>query len=570
MRILKGLAASPGIAFGKVFWISHPALLPEQRQITDPRTETERLEKALNQAKQELLVIAQLAETRVGREQADIFEAQSLFLDDPVLLDTVNKMVQEERLNVEFAWHTATQQYAQRLSQMENQYFAARAADVRDVGRRVLGILMNVPHRQASPTEPAIVVADDLSPTDTISFDRSKVLAICTESGGPTSHVAILSKSLGIPCVVGLGADIRLLTESMPIIVDGNSGEVIAEPDESTIAEKQVKAGLHLELQKQALAHAASTAQTRDGKFIEVAANIGSYEDAVKAVEFGADGVGLFRTEFLYLNRNNPPTEIEQTRLYQKIFQTLGSERPIVVRTLDIGGDKPAPYLDLPPEDNPFLGLRGLRLCLHHLDLFESQLRALLIAGSNHNLRIMFPMVSSYEEVILAIKHLRRIQNDLTRQGVPIADKVQIGIMIEVPSAALTANNLAAQVDFFSIGTNDLAQYTLAADRTNARVARMADALHPSVLQLIHKVVSAAHRHGKWVGICGELAGDLTAVPVLLGLGLDEFSVSPPLIPGVKETIRRFSIEETEGIARRVVRMKNAQAVRDFLSKRMN
>jgi phosphoenolpyruvate-protein phosphotransferase len=299
---------------------------------------------------------------------------------------------------------------------------------------------------------------------------------------------------------------------------------------------------------------------------MEVAANIGSLEDAEKAVQLGADGVGLFRTEFLFLNRENPPSETEQIALYRSIFQMMGN-LPIVVRTLDIGGDKPAPYLSLPPESNPFLGLRGLRLCLQSQALFESQLRALLQAGAGFDLRIMFPMVSSVEEIQSALARLEKVKNALQKEKASIAEQLQIGIMVEVPSIALLAGKAAPWVDFFSIGTNDLAQYTLAADRTNPSVAGLADAFHPAVLKLIHSVILSAHRHHRWVGLCGEFAGDILATPLLLGLGLDELSVSPQLVPLVKESIRRFSLQESQAITKRALAMEDALQVREYLTK---
>jgi phosphoenolpyruvate-protein phosphotransferase len=563
---IKGVAASPGIAIGPVFFFQKTGITFNHQRIADTTAEIKRLNYALATAKQELASIAKTAVEKVGQDQASIFEAQLLFLEDPELLDKVIQTITIEQVNAEFAWNAAISHYAKLLSQMDNQVFAARSADIQDVGNRVLAILTGQFKSILNPHQPSIILAEDLLPTDTINLERDKALAFATALGGPTSHVAILSKALGIPCVVGLGIELHRIPENTTVIVDGSSGEVIIEPDQDILAEIQTKINVLRDREKQASASAFQPAITRDGKRIEVAANIGSLEDTTKAVQFGADGVGLFRTEFLFLNREHPPSETEQIALYRSIFQMMGN-LPIVVRTLDIGGDKPASYLSLPPENNPFLGLRGLRLCLQNQALFDSQLRALLQAGVGYNLRIMFPMVSSIEEILSALARLEKVKNALQEEKASIAEQLQVGIMVEIPSIALLASKAAQLVDFFSIGTNDLAQYTLAADRTNPRVAGLADAFHPAVLKLIHSVTTCAHRHNRWVGLCGEFAGDLLAMPLLLGLGLDELSVSPQLVPLVKESIRRFSLQEAQAITKRVLQMRDACQVREYLTK---
>ncbi|MFZ5807738.1 MAG: phosphoenolpyruvate--protein phosphotransferase [Chloroflexota bacterium] len=563
---IKGVAASPGIAIGPVFFFRKSAIALNRRHVIDTAAEINRLHQALATAKQDLAAIAHSAVEKVGQDQARIFEAQLLFLEDPELLGTVKQTITAEQVNVEYAWNTAITHYTQLLSQMENEVFSARSADIQDVGHRVLAILTGQSKNILHPPQPSIILAEDLSPTDTINLERGKALAFATVSGGPTSHVAILSKALGIPCVLGLGIELHHIPDNTTVIVDGSAGEVIIEPAQDILAEIQTKINALRDREKQASASAFQPAITRDGKRMEVAANIGSLEDAAKAAQLGADGVGLFRTEFLFLNRENPPSETEQIALYRSIFQMMGN-LPIVVRTLDIGGDKPAPYLSLPPESNPFLGLRGLRLCLQNQVLFESQLRALLQAGAGFDLRIMFPMVSSVEEIQSALARLEKVKNALQKEKASIAEQLQVGIMVEVPSIALLAGKAAPWVDFFSIGTNDLAQYTLAADRTNPSVAGLADAFHPAVLKLIHNVILSAHRHHRWVGLCGEFAGDLLATPLLLGLGLDELSVSPQLVPLVKESIRRFSLQESQAITKRALKMEDARQVREYLTK---
>ncbi|GHO95247.1 hypothetical protein KSF_052950 [Reticulibacter mediterranei] len=390
------------------------------------------------------------------------------------------------------------------------------------------------------------------------------MLAFCTSSGGPTSHVAILSKALGIPAVVGLGDDIRHLDNDTLVIVDGTHGTVLIEPNAATIAQYQQRINAHSQRQQEALKYAHQPATTLDGKRIEIAANLGGPAEAKAALEYGAEGVGLLRTEFLFLNRDAAPDEEEQTAVYREIMQGMG-QHPVVARTLDIGGDKPASYLQLPVEMNPFLGIRGLRLTLMLPELFQTQLRALLRAGAGHHLKIMFPMVTSCEEIHQARYYIEQARADLSARSIEAATYCEIGIMVEVPAAALIADRLAEVVDFFSIGTNDLAQYTLAADRTNTSVTGLADALHPAVLRLIQMVIEAARPHHRWVGICGELAGDTLATPVLLGLGLDELSMNALAIPLVKQAIRRYTSVEARSIATHALALDSAAEVHAYL-----
>lgn len=393
---------------------------------------------------------------------------------------------------------------------------------------------------------------------------KQQVLAFCTARGGATSHVAILAKALGIPAIVGLGAAADQLHNGAQVIVNGTTGEIVIEPDVAMIAAYRQQARAFAQSQSEAQEKARELAITADGKQVEVVANIGAPDEAVGALAYGAEGVGLLRTEFLFLDRDTPPDEDEQAAVYSAIMVTMG-QRPVVIRTLDIGGDKPAPYLNMPAEMNPFLGVRGLRLSLAHPDVFQVQLRALLRAGTGHNLKIMFPMVATREEVLAAREQVASAQAALAERGADFTQHYEIGIMVEVPSAALMADALASVVDFFSIGTNDLSQYTLAADRTNAAVAPLADALHPAVLRLIRTVIEAAHAQGKWVGLCGELAGDPLAAPVLLGLGLDEFSMTTRSVPLVKQAIRRCILAQAREIARHALELSDGGEVRAYL-----
>lgn len=561
---LNGLAASEGIAIGPVHRFEKQLLVAHRRTVDDPEAEIRRLDLATQAAADEIERLAKHAAQAASAKEAAIFEAQAMILTDPELIEPVQQSIREEKINAESAWQQRSQYYIDLLSQVSDEYLSARANDVQDVSQLVLSKLMGVSLVSESLQQPSVVVAEELAPSDTVRMDKDKVLAFCTALGGLTSHVAILSKALGIPAVVGLGQALQDLQEGEAVIVDGISGTVVLDPDETTVAAYRHQAQA-LNLQRsQAMRSAGKPAVTTDGIRVEVVANLGRVEEVDLALSHGAEGVGLLRTEFLFLDRHSPPEEDEQTRAYRAILEAMGS-RPVIVRTLDIGGDKPAPYLDLAPETNPFLGVRGLRLSLRSPVLFETQLRALLRAGHHHNLKIMFPMVSTLDELLQAREHLENAHLSLEASGAAHTNRVEIGVMIEVPAAAIQAATLARYVDFFSIGTNDLSQYTLAADRGNPEVSTLADAFQPAVLHLIAQVIQAAHAQGRWVGLCGELAGNRLAAPLLLGLGLDEFSMAPSAIPLVKETLRKWSTIDSRQVAKRVLELESAAAVIKYL-----
>ncbi len=557
---LQGVAASPGIAIGPARRFE-PAVSAVARTVAaNPAAEWERLQAAMQAVRGQIKTTHGLLLRQGAPAEAAIFDAHLLFLDDPALLDPARDAVFNQALNAEAGWLDSIEAMAASYEALDDPYLQARAADVRDVGRQVLFALTG--ERAAfSLDAPAIVVADDLAPSDTANLDRSKVLALCTARGGPTSHSAILARTLGIPAVVGLGARVLALPADASLVVDGESGVVLVNPTASEAATWEARRAAWIAARQQAAAASQEAAMTTDGVHVEVVANIGSVADARRAIEAGAEGVGLLRTEFLYLNRDSAPTEADQEEIYRAIFDIMG-QRPVVARTLDVGGDKELPYVNLGHEDNPFLGARAIRLYQERPDLIEPQLRALLRAAVGHRVRIMFPMIATADEVALLRSQLERVQRDLAADGVPAPSDLQIGIMVEIPSAAVMADKLAPAVDFFSIGTNDLTQYTLAAERGNARVAYLADALHPAVLRLIAQVIKAAHAHGRWVGVCGELAGDLTAMPILLGLGLDEFSMSPAVIPAAKQRLRSLSRQAATALAQSVLMLDSAQAVR--------
>jgi len=560
----RGIGASGGVAIGPA--VVHTAEIPafESHTVEDPAAEAARLDDAIGAVLARLERLEAHAATEAGAEVGDIFEAHRMFLEDPSFSGAALAAVRDEAIDAATAVARATDALAGEFAGLGDDYFAQRADDVRDIGAQVLRALLGLGDGGfASLTVPSVIVAHDLTPSETVTIPPGMALAFVTEIGSPTSHTAILARGLGIPAVVGAGA---LEVEPGCIVaVDGSTGELWIEPEPDVVAELHRRRTALDSLTAAAAAHSHQPATSLDGRTIEVVANIGTTEDAVRADEMGAEGVGLFRTEFLFIDRGAPPTEEEQFDTYRRVFEVFG-DRPVVVRTLDVGGDKNVPGIDLEPELNPFLGVRGIRLTLANDDLFQTQLRALLRAAVGGNLKLMFPMVSSLVEIDAARAAVERAGRSLDDAGTSRAGGFEIGIMIEVPSAAVMADVLAPHVDFFSIGTNDLTQYTLAVDRTNPAVAPLADALHPAVLRLIASVIEAAHARGKWVGLCGELAGDPTAAPVLLGLGLDEWSMNPPAVALVKARVRELDAGACGDVAARCLAATSPAGVREILA----
>jgi phosphoenolpyruvate-protein phosphotransferase len=567
VKTLRGIAASRGIVIGPAFRFRQADLRFERYTVEDPAAEWARLQVALETAREQLAEVYAKAEAESGAEQAAIFQAHALMLEDPELLDAVRTAIEEQNVNAEAALSDAAEMYAQMLEALDDEYLSARAADVRDVAARVLRLLLGVAEiPTAGLTAPSIILARDLTPSDTVMLDKSLVLGFCTAEGGATSHTAILARGLGLPAVVGAGLDVLEILDGATLVLDGGDGMLLVEPDKQAVAGYRVRQAATGTVLAQARERAHEPAVTRDGHRVEVVANIGNVEGAQAALESGAEGVGLLRTEFLYLERDHLPDEEEQYQAYRAIVDVFG-DWPVILRTLDIGGDKELPYLDLPDEMNPFLGLRAIRLCLARPELFKPQLRAALRAGAGCNLKVMFPMVATVAEVREARAVLEECRAELLAEGQPVAEEVEIGIMVEVPAAALMADHLAAEVDFFSIGTNDLSQYTLAADRTNAQVAPLASGFQPAVLRLVRDVIVAAHARDKWVGLCGELAGEPLAVPILLGLGLDEFSMNPPAIPLAKQVIRALTLDEARKVAQAAMELDSPEAVQALVRK---
>jgi phosphoenolpyruvate-protein phosphotransferase len=536
----------------------------ERYSVADAGIEISRFRSAIGVAKNELASIFETARVKLGDEDAGIFLAQAAILDDPQFIECVEGDIQEHQGNAETAVTDTLAHFANALQAIDNDYFRARAADLSDVSGRIVRILAGKSVEVIPLSVPSIIVARNLTPSDTVNLDKSLVLGFCTVEGGTTSHTAILARSLGLPAIVGARSEILSVPSGTQAIIDGSKGFMWIDPPEKAVDDCRKEQSYQQSLNQEMKQQCDKPAVTRDGHPVGVVANIGNLESARAALDFGAEGVGLLRSEFLYLERNQLPTEEEQIRAYQEILDTFG-QRPVILRTLDIGGDKELPYLGLSPETNPFLGIRAIRLGLKRADLLKPQLRAALQAGVGHNLKIMFPMIAVAEEIRAVRKVFEECKSELALQGIAYADNIEIGIMIEIPSAALMAEQLAREVDFFSIGTNDLTQYTLAADRTNPELAYLTDALNPAVLRLIHHVIKSAHHNNKWVGLCGELAGEPVAIPILLGLGIDELSMNPHTIPLAKEIIRKLSFSKCQEIAYQVDGITSAEEIRNLL-----
>ena len=563
--LVHGVAASNGIAIGPAYCHLSPMLNIPDRERQSVDQEMGRFSKAIDQAQGELKSLIEHVSKRAGEKEAAIFEAHQMVLIDPILAKKVRKAVEDGQI-IEQAVGTAIEEVANMLASMSNELFAARAADVRDVGRRIMRILLGVPDTSLRNIQvPSIIVANDLSPSDTANLDPLMTLGFCSALGGLTSHSAILARTMGIPAIVALSESlINSIQTGNKLILDGNEGVIIIHSSDQTIQKYQgLKKGREDRLIK-IRASALEAARTANGRRVEVAANIGDLDSAHEAVNNGAEGVGLLRTEFLYLEDTQPPSEEKQYQIYCKIFHVMG-DLPIIVRTLDIGGDKPPSYLTFPQEMNPFLGWRALRISLDRPDLFKAQLRAILRAAVGHHVRIMFPMVSGLDELRSARQVVETVKAELDNEGNQYANDVPIGIMVETPAAAMIVDMLAEGADFFSLGTNDLTQYTLAVDRGNAKVAGLYQPLHPAVLRLIKQTIDLAHDKGKWVGMCGELAGMLKAIPILLGLGLDEFSMNPRSIPEAKFLIHKLKDRQSRQIAMHALEFNTAAETEKYM-----
>jgi phosphoenolpyruvate-protein phosphotransferase (PTS system enzyme I) len=560
-----GIAASSGIAIAKAFRLENPKLIVGKTTVLNMNQEVERFEQALEKSKIELEGIKEHAFKELGEDKAAIFAAHLLVLSDPELISPIKEKIKGEQVNAEFALDEVANMFINMFEAMENEYMKERAADIRDVTKRILSHLLGVTIPNPSMiAEEVIIIAEDLTPSDTAQLNRQYVKGFTTDIGGRTSHSAIMARSMEIPAVVGTKIVTNDIENGAFVILDGLDGKVIVNPSDDVIKEYEAKKAAY-EAQKVEWAKLVNERTvTKDGYHVELAANIGTPEDIKGVLENGGEGVGLYRTEFLYMGRTQLPTEEEQFDAYKAVVEQMEG-KPVVVRTLDIGGDKELPYLDLPKEMNPFLGFRAIRLCLEMQDMFRTQLRALLKASVYGNLKIMFPMIATLNEFRQAKSILIEEKEKLQAKGIAVSENIEVGMMVEIPSSAVMADVFAKEVDFFSIGTNDLIQYTMAADRMNERVSYLYQPYNPAILRLVKMVIDAAHKEGKWVGMCGEMAGDEIAIPILLGLGLDEFSMSASSILKARSQLLNLSKAEMNTVIEQVLNMKTAEEVERFI-----
>ncbi|MEA0565200.1 phosphoenolpyruvate--protein phosphotransferase [Lysinibacillus irui] len=561
MTQLSGIAASDGIAIAKAYRFVQPDLTFTKTTVQDIEAEQQRLAAALAKSEQELVAIQQQTIEKFSAEEAAIFEAHLLVLKDPELIGPIKQKMADEAVNAEYALHDVSTMFVTLFESMDDEYMSARASDIKDVTNRILAHLLGVHIPNPSHiNEQVIIVANDLTPSETAQLDRNFVLGFITDIGGRTSHSAIMARSLEIPAVVGAGTATSTIQDGDLLIVDGLSGQVIVNPTADVMAEYEEKAQNYRTQQAEWSTLVNEQTLSKDGVHVELAANIGSPSDLDSVLRHGAEGIGLYRTEFLYMGRENLPSEEEQFSAYKTVIEGMNG-RPVVIRTLDIGGDKHLPYLPLQEEMNPFLGHRAIRLCLDQQELFRTQLRALLRASVYGSLKIMFPMIATIREFRDAKAILLEEQEKLVASGIAVSSDIEIGMMVEIPATAVMADIFAKEVDFFSIGTNDLIQYTMAADRMNEKVAYLYQPYNPAILRLIQMVIEAAHKEQKWVGMCGEMAGDELAVPLLLGLGLDEFSMSATSILKTRSLLKQLSVSEMQALAAEALQLATAEEV---------
>ncbi|MFI3209865.1 MAG: phosphoenolpyruvate--protein phosphotransferase [Peptostreptococcaceae bacterium] len=568
---IKGIGASPGIALGKALVVKETELVIEKKVVTDTSLEITKLEDAVKVSKEELIKVKEKALVELGEHEAQIFEAHLLVLEDPELLDSTKAKINDDKVNAEFALNEVKEMFVSIFESMDNEYMRERAADIKDVTNRILRHILGVKVVDlANLDEEVILIAHDLTPSDTATMNKKMVLGFLTDIGGRTSHTAIMARTLEIAAIVGLSDATQTIKDGEYIVFNGNTGEVIVNPDEETIAKYTTLKKEYEDYKETLKLLKGQESKTTDGRHVELAGNIGSPNDVEGLLNNDAEGVGLYRTEFLYMDKEDTfPTENEQFEAYKTVLEKMDN-KPVVIRTLDIGGDKELPYFDMEHEMNPFLGYRAIRICLDRTDIFKTQLRALYRASVHGKLRIMFPMISSLEELLQAKEVIKEVLAELDSEKIVYSDDVQVGMMIEIPSAAMISDILAKHVDFFSIGTNDLIQYTCAVDRMNQKISHLYNQFNPAVLRLIKMVIDSAHKEGKWVGMCGESAGDTSMIPVLLGFGLDEFSMSPISILPARKLINSLSFEEMQAFSNKVVEMGTAEEIKAFIDKTFN
>ena len=567
----KGTGASPGIALGRALVIEHSELVIEKKTIENIDEEIQKLESAVKVSKEELTKVKEKALAELGEHEAEIFEAHLLVLEDPELIGSAISKLRDEKVNADYALNEIKEIFVAMFESMDNEYMRERAADIKDVTNRVLRHILGIKVVDlAGLDEEVVLIAHDLTPSDTATMNKNMVLGFLTDIGGRTSHTAIMARTLEIAAVVGLNDITKKVKDGDYIVFNGDTGEVIVNPDEETKAKYASLKEEFEEYRKSLELLKGQASITTDGRHVELAGNIGSPNDVEGLIKNDAEGVGLYRTEFLYMDKEDSfPTEEEQYEAYKAVLEGMNN-KPIVIRTLDIGGDKELPYFEMEAEMNPFLGYRAIRLCLDRKDIFKTQLRALYRASVHGKLRIMFPMISSLEELLDAKEVIKEVLKELDAENIAYSNDVEIGMMIEIPSAAVISDVLAKHVDFFSIGTNDLIQYTCAVDRMNQKISHLYNQFNPAVLRLIKMVIDNAHKEGKWVGMCGESAGDQRMIPILLGFGLDEFSMSPISILPARKLITSLSYADMQKFADEVLAMGTAKEIKEYVDKTFN
>lgn len=568
----KGIPASSGYALGpaRVLRPEETVLATRKLRPEDIPAELERFDRACAEAVRELQELEAATREKIGEKEAEIFETHLLLFQDEEFVGGAQAKMKTEAMNAEWALQETTDDIVAILESLDDEYLRERAGDIKDVSRRLLKKLTG--RSEAVWNEggvPFVLLAPDLTPSDTAMLDKEQVAGFATEIGGRTSHSAIMARSLEIPAIVGMGSGLNGIADGQFVILDGVEGKLYVDPDGETIARFEEKKLADEKRREGFRKFRDRPSITEDGHRVELVANIGNPRDARIAKDSGAEGIGLYRTEFLYMDRDAMPSEEEQFTAYRQVAEEFSPDRPVIIRTLDIGGDKSLPYLPLPKEANPFLGVRAIRLCLEREDLFIPQLRAILRASAYGNVKIMFPMIASLSEWRQASSLLTRVKEQLKSEGTGFNENLETGIMVEIPAAALMADQLAKEVDFFSIGTNDLVQYTMAADRMNEKLAYLNDPYHPAVLRLIHQVIRAAKRENKWVGMCGEMAGRATALPILVGMGLHEFSMSAGAISQAREVLTRLNRTAMEKLAEEVLDLSDPSEVKALVNSRV-
>ncbi|MGH4140695.1 phosphoenolpyruvate--protein phosphotransferase [Clostridium sp.] len=567
---MKGIGVSPGIVIGKALLKEEKKIVIEKKSIVNCEEEIERYKAAMENSKSEIQEIYNSVLKSMGEKEATIFEAHLMILEDPEMLEQIEKKIKDDKVNAEWALKEISETFIAMFDAMDNEYMKERAADIKDVTSRLMKKLLNIEEVNfGNLANEVVIVAHDLTPSDTSQIDKNKVLGFITEIGGRTSHSAIMARTLEIPAIVAVKEITTKVKNGDLIIFDGEEGLVYVNPEEKIVNIYQEKKAEYNKSKKQMELLIGKESITKDGIKVELSANIGTPKDLDSVIRHDGEGIGLYRSEFLYMDRESAPTEQEQYEAYKEVAQRM-KNKPVVIRTLDVGGDKELDYLNLPKEMNPFLGYRAIRVCLDKVDIFKTQLRAILRASAYGNIKIMFPMISSIQELRAAKAILQDVKNELKKEKKSFNDNLEVGIMVEIPAAAIISDMLAKEVDFFSIGTNDLIQYTTAVDRMNEKISYLYNPFHPALLRLVKLVIESAHKENKWVGMCGEVAGDPKIIPILIGMGLDEFSMSPISILKARGIIRNISQSEMKILADQVVNLPTADEVEKFIEKNIN